>query len=250
MVKNLPSMWETWVWPLGWEDPLEKGMATHSSIFAWRIPWTEGPGGLQSTESQRVRHDWTTNTWNLSIKFKKNKKYHPSSPSFILLKLNYIKREFAILISLPVSLFFPFLSLFSLPVLVNTESSRRRKGTVLGRIGEGAGAQVWPGNKMECLTLQAIWKRLRERPLCWLKSGGARCARWFLQASASLPQLSCALRSSDYTKRKPENRNLSSCCYGLWYTNKSGSSHLNINSKMFHTGLIYNLLKLVSGWVI
>ena len=48
----------TWVWSLGQEDPLEKGMATHSSILAWRIPWTEEPGGLQSTGSQRVRHDW------------------------------------------------------------------------------------------------------------------------------------------------------------------------------------------------
>ena len=44
MVKNMPAMQETWVQSLGWEDPLEKGMATHSSIFAWRIPWTEEPG--------------------------------------------------------------------------------------------------------------------------------------------------------------------------------------------------------------
>ena len=48
IVKNLPSVQETWVRSLGWEDPLEKGMATHSSILAWRIPWTEEPGGLQS----------------------------------------------------------------------------------------------------------------------------------------------------------------------------------------------------------
>ena len=48
MVKNLPTLWETWVWSLGQEDPSEKGMATHSSILAWRIPWTEEPGGLQS----------------------------------------------------------------------------------------------------------------------------------------------------------------------------------------------------------
>ena len=48
MVKNLPGMWETQVRFLGWEDPLEKEMATHSSILAWRIPWTEKPGGLQS----------------------------------------------------------------------------------------------------------------------------------------------------------------------------------------------------------
>ena len=48
MLKNLPAMWETWVQSLGWEDPLEKGMTTHSSILAWRIPWTEEPGGLYS----------------------------------------------------------------------------------------------------------------------------------------------------------------------------------------------------------
>ena len=56
MVKNLPSMQETWVHSLSWEDPLGKGMDTHSSILAWRIPWTEEPGGLQSTGSQRVKH--------------------------------------------------------------------------------------------------------------------------------------------------------------------------------------------------
>ena len=52
MVKRLPAMRETQVRFLGWEDPLEKGMATHSSILSWRIPWTETPGGLQSMESQ------------------------------------------------------------------------------------------------------------------------------------------------------------------------------------------------------
>ena len=57
MVKNLPAVQETWVQSLGWEDPLEKEMATHSSILAWRIPWTEEPGKLQSTGSQKVRHD-------------------------------------------------------------------------------------------------------------------------------------------------------------------------------------------------
>ena len=56
-VKNLHAMWETQVRSLGWEDPLQKGMATHSSILAWRIPWTEEPGGLQSTGSRRVGHD-------------------------------------------------------------------------------------------------------------------------------------------------------------------------------------------------
>ena len=62
MVKNLPAMQETQVQFLGQEDPLEKGMATQSSILPWRIPWTEEPGGLQSTGSQRVRQDWATNT--------------------------------------------------------------------------------------------------------------------------------------------------------------------------------------------
>ena len=57
IVKNLSAMWETQVQSLGQEDPLEKGMATHSSILAWRIPWTEEPGGLQSKGSQRVGHD-------------------------------------------------------------------------------------------------------------------------------------------------------------------------------------------------
>ena len=57
MVKRLPAMRETWVQSLGREDPLEKGKAAHSRILAWRIPWTEEPGGLQSTGSQRVGHD-------------------------------------------------------------------------------------------------------------------------------------------------------------------------------------------------
>ena len=56
-VKNLPAVWETQVQSLHWEDLLEKGMATPSSILVWRIPWTEEPGGLQSMGSQRVGHD-------------------------------------------------------------------------------------------------------------------------------------------------------------------------------------------------
>ena len=60
-------MQETWVQSLGQEDPLEKEMATHSSTFAWKIPWMEEPGGLQSTESQRVRHDWATSLIILNI---------------------------------------------------------------------------------------------------------------------------------------------------------------------------------------
>ena len=57
MVKNLPVMWETWVQSLGCEDPLEEGIASHSSILAWRIPWTEKPDGLQSMGSQKVGYD-------------------------------------------------------------------------------------------------------------------------------------------------------------------------------------------------
>ena len=55
LIKNLPAMQETWIWFLGWEDPLEKGTATHSSVLAWRIPWTEELGRLQSMGSQRVK---------------------------------------------------------------------------------------------------------------------------------------------------------------------------------------------------
>ena len=61
-VKNLPAMQETWILSLGQEDPPEKGMVTHSSILAWRIPWTEESSGPQSMGSQRVRHNWVTNT--------------------------------------------------------------------------------------------------------------------------------------------------------------------------------------------
>ena len=68
-IKNLPAVQETRVWSLGQDDALEKGMATHSSILAWRIPWTEEPGGLQSMELQRVRHNWATNTFT-SIRIK------------------------------------------------------------------------------------------------------------------------------------------------------------------------------------
>ena len=71
--KRLPTMWETQVWSPGREDPLEKEMATHSSTLAWKIPWTEEPGRLQSMGSQRVGHDWVTSLlfsglriWNLN----------------------------------------------------------------------------------------------------------------------------------------------------------------------------------------
>ena len=64
-VKNLPAVQKTRVRSLSWEDPMEKEMTTHSSIFAWKVSWTEEPGGLQSMVSQRVGHDWETNTYLL-----------------------------------------------------------------------------------------------------------------------------------------------------------------------------------------
>ena len=67
IVKNPPAMKETWVQSQGREDPLEKGMATHSSILTSRIPWTEEPEGLQSMGLQRVRHGWMTNTFNITV---------------------------------------------------------------------------------------------------------------------------------------------------------------------------------------
>ena len=63
MIMNLPAMQETWVWFLSQENPLGKEMATHSSMLTWRILWTKEPGGLQSLETQRVGHDWVTNTF-------------------------------------------------------------------------------------------------------------------------------------------------------------------------------------------
>ena len=64
LVKNPPAMWETWVWPLDWEDPLERGTATLSNILAWRIPWT-----IQSMGSQRLRHDWVNFTFQKNVCF-------------------------------------------------------------------------------------------------------------------------------------------------------------------------------------
>ena len=68
-VKRLSTMWETRVQSLGWEDPLEKEMAVHSRTIAWKIPWTEEPGRLQSMGSQIVGHDWTTSLHFTSSKY-------------------------------------------------------------------------------------------------------------------------------------------------------------------------------------
>ena len=90
MVKNPPAMWETWVRCLGWEDPLEKVMATHSSILAWRIPWTEESGRLQSIGSQKLRHNWQIFTFTQYLFFFKNKNFFPFLPRFLLRLYIYI----------------------------------------------------------------------------------------------------------------------------------------------------------------
>ena len=76
-------MQQTWIRSLSWEDPLEEGMATHSNILAWRIQWTEDPGGLQSMELQRVRHNWATNTHTHT---------HTHTPFTVLLPLPFSYR--------------------------------------------------------------------------------------------------------------------------------------------------------------
>ena len=72
LVKNLHAVWETWVLCLGWEDPLEKGMATHSSILVWRIPWTEEPGGLQFHRVAKSRTRLSDFIYSLIPKYHKN----------------------------------------------------------------------------------------------------------------------------------------------------------------------------------
>ena len=69
MVKNLPAIWETWVWSLGQEDLMEKGMATHTSTLAQRVPWSAEPGGLQSMGQQGAGHDRVTNTFACCLGF-------------------------------------------------------------------------------------------------------------------------------------------------------------------------------------
>ena len=72
MVKNPPAIWETQVRSLSWEDPLEKEVATYSTILAWKIPWTEEPGRLQSVRSQRVGHDFMAKTTNNSSEYERS----------------------------------------------------------------------------------------------------------------------------------------------------------------------------------
>ena len=98
-------MWETWVRSLGQEDSLEKEMATHSSILAWRIPWTEEPGGLQSTGSQRVGHDWaTTSFFFLSL-----------SPASLEVITSLIKNNFSVFSLNPIALASSWTLVYQLP---------------------------------------------------------------------------------------------------------------------------------------
>ena len=87
-VKSLPAMLETWVQSLVQEDPLEKGMTTHASILAWRIPWTEEPGVVQSMGSQRVRHDWVMNSFTSIYSYYIG--YIPSAVQSILKSILYL----------------------------------------------------------------------------------------------------------------------------------------------------------------
>ena len=80
-LKRLPGMWETGVWSRGREDPLEKELATHSSTLAWRIPWREEPGRLQSMGLQRVRHDWGT---SLSLSFSQSLRHETLENFFFI----------------------------------------------------------------------------------------------------------------------------------------------------------------------
>ena len=82
-VKNLPATQETQVWSLAWEDPMEKGMASRSTILTWRILWTEKPGGLQSIRSQRVGHEWVTHTFTFRSNVSVSSFPFPSSLLFL-----------------------------------------------------------------------------------------------------------------------------------------------------------------------
>ena len=101
-VKNLPVMQETWVLPLGWEDPPEKGMATHCSIFAWRIPWTEKPGGLQFMGLQWVGHEWTHMDGCCSLSL-----FSPQI-NFKIILLNFRKKIIGIIVKI---IFYLFINL-------------------------------------------------------------------------------------------------------------------------------------------
>ena len=143
MVKNLPTMPETWVQSLGWEDPLEKGMATHSSILAWRIPWTEEPGGLRSMGSWRVGYNWMTNTFTFLYVF------------------------------LSLSIFSTYS--FFLPVCLSIHPSISKQPTSMGRIDFHKGIDLSPSltllwdHSQSSLSLESLWlPMLKESPYIFL----------------------------------------------------------------------------------
>ena len=112
-LKGLPAMQETWVRSLGWEDPLEKEMATHPNILAWRILWTEETSGLQSTGSQRVGHDRETSLTRLVIAFLPSSKHllisWLQSPSTMILEPK--KRKSVTILTFPPSIYHEMMGL-------------------------------------------------------------------------------------------------------------------------------------------
>ena len=118
-VKNLPTMWETWIWSLGWEDPLEKEMATHFSILALRISWPEEPGRLQSMCSQRDRHDWATVREKCTMEMKINTVRVLVEPRKSRTTCWNIKMRFSDLCSIfPVSELWIFISILSMVIFL------------------------------------------------------------------------------------------------------------------------------------
>ena len=120
-LKHLPATWETWVQSLGQKDPLEKELATHSSILAWRIPWTGEPGGIESTGWKRVGHDWETNTKH-NIKLDKSEWYFSKRDvKNLAVKAISLKLELSTFRSLPLTscdLQYFFLSYLILSLMV------------------------------------------------------------------------------------------------------------------------------------
>ena len=143
-VNDVPAMQETWIWSLGLEDPLEEGMATHSSILAWRIPWTEEPDGLQSIGSQRVGRDWVTKHSTLSSPSLPDR-YSPSG-----------HRQIRVLASV---------TLWQVFVYLKWDMRKRKHKT-------DEWAKVWINNSCSCVTdghrasatpqidLQGFWKEI------------------------------------------------------------------------------------------